>query len=138
MISTLELRDYAALADMSYVDLTGVDLNSSQAIIDRAASEDEERTPSALGDVLLTDNWQAKDYYDLENDITGFAATTFRRGDEVVLAIRGSEPPLSSQLFEDWISSNFTGIRKSKGSVSIDFNVKSLKSNKVKRILIHE
>ncbi|MCP4143737.1 MAG: hypothetical protein GY752_00480, partial [bacterium] len=44
-----------------------------------------------------------------ENDDTGFSATTFRQGNQVVLAIRGTEAG-QDQFWEDWITTNFNGI----------------------------
>ncbi len=106
MTTIMELRDYAALADMAYVDLKGVDLNNSNAIIKEAS--DQERTPEALGQSLL-DVWDVDHYYGKENDETGFSATTFRQGNKIVLAIRGTEAGLD-QVWQDWISTNFIGI----------------------------
>ena len=89
---------YSVLANASYINLDNVQINPTNLV--REASK--ERIPTTLArqlfDPTLPENkglsvWSIpnSDYY-YGNDGTGFAATLFEKGNEKVLAIRGTEP----------------------------------------------
>ncbi|PCJ92094.1 MAG: hypothetical protein COA46_06030 [Porticoccaceae bacterium] len=109
MVNFELLKAYAFFSDSSYVDLTSVNLLSTDDVVNRI--HDEERIPGKLAETIIgseSDQWQVAHYYGVENETTGFAATVFRSGNQLVLAARGSE--IGSQIDEDWIDTNFGGI----------------------------
>lgn len=61
MIPLDKLLDYAALADMSYVDLSTTDIDNNDSVI--AAAEAQSRTPEKLGEHLFDSNWSIADFH---------------------------------------------------------------------------
>ena len=65
MISLTKLRDYAALADMAYTDLSGISfsdgIDDTELVKQRAINQT--RTPEKLGEHLFDSNWSIADFH---------------------------------------------------------------------------
>jgi hypothetical protein len=119
MATIVEYFEYAVLAAAAYVRMGGNPLDGA-TFAAQAASPNQSggRLPLSLGTTLFNPadpgalRWNILDYYGEDKpgviESTGFAATLFRRGNEKVLALRGTEP--GQELGVDLWSGGIAGI----------------------------